>query len=401
MLSKLLEGVKVIDLTNYGAGPSAARILADWGADVIKVETLEGDISRYNDYYMGVPHIYGTGAFWEVSNANKRAISIDLKTEEGKQIIYKMLAESDVFLTNIRVKALKKLRLDYDTISAKFPHIIWAHLSGYGEIGPCADDPGFDTIAYWARTGGLIDFSEKDTAPLVPPIGFGDFNTGSVLAGGVAAALFKKQKTGKGHKITVSLFGQSIWNMSLMFIAAQGQAVQYPKSRKDTSPLLNTYKCKDGEWILLTVFEWERYFSVICKILRLEELSHDERFATLALGMENRSILIPVMEEKFMLRNAEEWIELFKKMDVPHSKLCHIKDLVHDEQALSNHSIYRITTRHTGEYYMPAPPVQIDGSYAPEHKPAPLLGENTDEVLKESGYTEEQIKDLKIRKIIG
>jgi len=347
-----------------------------------------------------VPNKNGTGAFWEMANANKRAISIDLKTEEGKSIFDKLLSEANVFLTNNRTKALKKLGLDYESMSARHPHIVWAHLNGYGEAGPNADDPGFDTIAYWAKTGQLIDFTEKNTPPLVPPIGVGDYPAGAVLAGGIAAALYKQQKTGKGEKVTISLYGLGIWALGLMFVATQGDVVSYPKTRKENTPLVNTYKCKDGEWILFSMFEWERFFPVICKLIGLETYIDDERFANMDIGMENRGILIPAMEERFMLKDSTEWIELFVQNDIPHTKVNHIKDIISDEQAKANNFIYEYKTRFTGEYYLPAPPIKFGGPYAPKHKPAPLLGENTEEVLKESGYTEEQIKDLKARKIV-
>jgi len=374
-------------------------VLGDWGADVIKVETLEGDVARYNDANLGVPYENGTGPLWEVANANKRAISIDLKTEEGLQILDKLLVGADVFLSSNRLKALKKMGLDYETMSAKHPRIIWGHVSGYGTTGPNADEPGFDTVAYWARGGQLIDFMEYGTAPLVPPIAIADYTLGPVLAGGIAAALYKQQKTGKGSNVSISLYGLSIWSSGAMNLGTQC-GLSFPRTRKAVSPINNTYKCKDGEWILLTAFDWSRYFSVVCNVLELDGFIDDPRFADAKVGVENSDAIIPAIDEIMIQRTSTEWSKILTKNDVPHSILRHIKDIVNDEQARANQYIYKYKTRTTGEFYLPSPPVQFDGPVPPEHKTAPLVGEHTREVMSELGYTEEQIKAFETRRII-
>ena len=400
MQTRPLEGVRVIDLTTYGAGPATGRVLADWGADVIKVENLTGDIARYSDSNYGIPCDMGAGPSWEIYNANKRGISVDLKSDEGKTIMEKLLAGANVFLSNNRLRALKRMNLDYESMSARHPHIIWAHLSGYGTEGPNGDDPGFDTIAFWARAGKLIDFAEKDTAPLVPPISVGDSSAGPMLAGGIAAALYRQQKTGKGDKVMISLYGMSVWSLATMNLGTQCTDNLFPKSRKDTAPLTNTYRCKDGEWIVLTMFEWERYFPVICRLLGMEDAANDFRFANIKVAFENRHALIQKMDEKMLQHTAEEWSLIFRENDIPHSVLRHIKDITTDEQARSNCYMYPFATRASGEFYLPAPPVQFGGTFPPAHEHAPLLGEQTKEVLLEMGYTEEQLRDLRKRKVI-
>lgn len=394
--SKVLEGVKVVDLTTHGAGPCTTRILGDWGADVIKVETFAGDQVRYTDANMGIPFDENLcGPHHDLYNANKRGIVLNLKTDEGKEVMARLLEKADVFMSNSRLKALTKFGLDYETVSKKYPHIIWAHLSGYGTEGPDANDPGYDTVAYWARGGKLADFCEKDTAPLVPPIAVGDLATGATLAGGIAAALYQQAKTGKGDKVEISLYGSSIWNMGSMLLGLQyNKDLQFPKSRKDMSPLVTTYPCSDGNWVSLTMFEWERFFPIVAKMLGIEEYVNDPRFADVDTAYENRDIIIPIMEKKFKtMHTAAEWDEIMKENDLPHSVLKHMKDVLTDEQAFANNYLYRVTTRTLGDCYLPAAPVQIGGNFAPRFTNAPLLGEHTEEVMKECGYSDAQIAE--------
>ena len=400
MQSKPLEGIKVVDMSFYAAGPVIARILADWGADVIKVESLDGDVTRRIDANMHIPRGPETGPNFDILNVNKRAIAVNLKTDEGKEIMEKLLAKADVFNSNMRMKALTKMGLDYESIHARFPKIVWAHLSAYGLVGPDKDDPGFDTVAYWARTGKMIDFAEKDTSPLVPPIAVGDIMAGPVLAGGIAAALVQRLKTGKGDQVLTSLYGMGIWSNAIMGLAVQGPVTRYPKSRKQNSPLSNTYKCKDGEWIMVMALNWSRQFPQIMKLLGLEKYIDDPRYADTESADANSEELICAIEEKMLLHTVAEWDRIFKDNDIPHSVLRHMGDEFHDEQALVNGFVYPYQSV-VGEYMLPAPPVQIGGHFPPEHRLAPpLLGGNTAEIMKEYGYSDAQIDDFKKKKII-
>ena len=245
---KPLEGVKVIDLTYFVAGPGAARILADWGADVIKVEPSFGDPGRGTGATMSCPIEKGCNPFYTAYNANKRGLSLNLKSEEGKAVLYKLLETADVFLSSYRTGALKRLGLDYGSLSQKFPHLIWAQINGFGDFGPAKDNAGFDTVAFWARSGAMIDITEKDTSPVNPLIGFGDATTSCSLAGGISAALYQKAKTGKGCKVMISLFAQAIWSESAGMVSTQ-YGDEYPKTRLNPgSPVMDTFKSADDKW---------------------------------------------------------------------------------------------------------------------------------------------------------
>ena len=398
--NKPLLGVKIVDLTTYGAGPSAGKILGDWGADVIKVESPAGDPSRYTDVNLGFPVKNGTSIAWEQLNGNKRAISLDIRTQTGCNIMYRLLESADVLLSSNRLKALEKNGLDWETISAKFPRLIWAHLSGFGQEGPMAHLPGFDTLCFWANSGALIDFAEKDTAPLTTPIAVADLAAGVMMAGGIAAALYQRISTGKGERITFSLYGEAAWMMGSLLTGIQSGKTVLPKSRQDNPPMTNTYRCRDGEWVILSAFEWDRYFPILCKVIGRPELADDPRFPTLDSGLEHKDYLIGLFEEYFASVDSSEVMKKLAEADFPHAKVKHIKDILDDEQALANNYIYKVPTRYHGDWYLPAGPIQFGGPYQPEHKLGPLLGENTDEIMSEIGYSAEEIAKFRADKVI-
>ncbi|MBQ8030747.1 MAG: CoA transferase, partial [Butyrivibrio sp.] len=230
--NQALSGVKVVDLTYYVAGPGTAKILADWGADVIKIEPPGGEPGRGTGLTLGVPAENTFNPYFGTYNCNKRAIGLNLKTDEGKEILDKLLAEANVFVTSFRPGALQRLGLDYDTMKVKHPHIIWASINGFGELGPDKDKAGFDTVAFWAKSGAMIDLTEKDTSPINPTLAFGDAATACSLAGGICAALYKQAKTGEGSKIMLSLYSQAIRQLGSIISSSQIGDV-YPKSRKD------------------------------------------------------------------------------------------------------------------------------------------------------------------------
>lgn len=401
----LLKGVRVIELSNYIAGPTAGRCLADWGAEVIKIEPPKGDLVRYSVVLPGMVSKPEMTVGFELVNANKKSAVVNTKAPEGKEILDKLLSTAQVFLTNNRTEALKKVGLDYETLSQKYPSLIWAQLSGYGEKGPLAKAPGFDTIAYWSMSGALNDFVEKDTAPLISPIGFGDLGVGCTLAGAICAALYNQQKTGEGRKVVVSLFGHAVWQMGVILSTQPfGQDI-YPKSRLETTPLANSYCCKDGKWVFISALEYERFFPQIMKFIGREDLADDERYNTWAAGRKNCKELISIISDAFAQYMWAELHEHLMKMDIPHSMMQTISGFMDPEQenhqqAVANEYLHLITHRNGTQLYEAATPVQFGGPAAAPRVNAPLLGEQTSKYLKEIGYSDEQIADLLERGII-
>jgi crotonobetainyl-CoA:carnitine CoA-transferase CaiB-like acyl-CoA transferase len=395
-MKKPLNGIKVVDLTLFAAGPGAGRMLADWGADVIKVESLKGDPMRTFGTTMNCPDSPDENPCWEIDNANKKSIALDLKTPEGAKIMDELLARADVFITSNRTDALIRLGLDYETMSKKHPHIVWGQINGWGDRGPLAANPGFDSVAFWARGGCMIDGTEKDTVPMVTPIGFGDSITSCSLAAGVCAALVEKMRTGKGSKVNVSLYGQAIWCGSYMIGSTQYGRDVYPKSRlTDVSPLVNSYKGSDGEWFFITILEHERYWSVLCdKVLQRPDLINDSRFATAKAAAQHRPELIKILDEEFEKHTCQECCELLKSADIAYSKVNHFVDVHKDEQALANNYVYEVQHRNGHKSFVANVPVQFDECTAPVHNLAPLLGENTVEILKSLGHSDDEIGKL-------
>lgn len=401
MMTRPLEGVKVIDLTVYAAGPAAGRILADWGADVIKVEPPKGEPGRFSGALLGMPNSEEENPSYEFLNANKKSIVLNLKDPKGLEIMDKLLSQADVFVTSNRTQALERLGLDYETMSKKHPHIVWGQVNGYGDLGPAAENAGFDTVAFWARTGAMMDFADAEAnLPNTSIIAFGDNTSACSLAAGICAALYRKQKTGKGDKVMVSLYGQALFNSGLVVASTQYGDV-YPKTRKEVgSPLVNSYRCKDGEWVFLSAIDFNRYYEPICKLIHREDLIGDEKFNSVKAARKNSRELVDILDEGFLKYTQDEWVLLLQKADIAHDRILHFKDAHKDEQALANGYVYPYKNANGNITYMSATPVKFNKIESPEHRPSPLLGEHTKLIMKEIGYSDEEIEQYIREKVI-
>lgn len=399
---KPLEGVKVIDLTYFVAGPGTAKILADWGAEVIKVEPSFGDPCRSTGSTLCAPIELDCNPFYNTYNANKRGLSLNLKSQEGKDVLDKLLETADVFLSSYRTGALKRLGLDYATLSEKHPHLIWAQINGFGDFGPAKDNPGFDTVAFWARSGAMIDIAEKDTSPINPPIAFGDATTSCSLSGGICAALYRKAKTGKGCKVMVSLFAQAIWNNSALVVSTQ-YGDEYPKSRLNAvSPVIDSFQCSDGKWIFLSILEPDRYNDTLMKVLGRDDLVGDPRFCTAAASKENGAELIQIISDEFAKHTQDEMVAMLTAADIAHERIQHVQEVLDDPQALDNQYIVPVTNPNGTVTKEAMTPIRfsLEEPASPEDIaptvdcPAPLVGQHSAEILREYGYSEEEITAL-------
>lgn len=400
MANKPLKGVKVVDLTYFIAGPGTAKILADWGADVIKVEPSFGDPGRKTGATMTMPVTDEINPLYNTYNANKRGLSLNLKTQEGLDILYKLLSTANVFISSYRTGALKRLGLDYDSLKEKFPHLIWAQINGFGDYGPAKDNAGFDTVAFWARSGAMLDLAEKDTSPLNPIIGFGDATTAGSLAGGIAAALYEQLKTGKGQKVMISLFGQAIWSASAAIASVQFSD-KYQKTRKNAiSPVINSYRCKDDKWIFLSILEHERYYATLCKVFGREDLIENEKFATTLAAKENAPELIQILDKEFLKFTQDEIVEMFTKVDIAHERIQHIEETVKDPQAIANNYVHEFTYRNGEKTYLASTPIKFGDIDVDIKCVAPKIGEHGVEIMKDLGYSDEEIEKLLQDKIL-
>lgn len=404
MKTDLLKGVRVVDLTTYAAAPGAGRMMADWGADVIKVETFGGDPMRVFGKQMGVPCVDEENPIWEVENGNKRGISIDLKNPKGKEVMLKLLSTADIFISNVRLGSLIKMGLDYETLAPMFPKLICGHLSGYGIYGAEAPRPGYDVVSFWARGGTLIDTAPIGHPPMTPPYGVGDHTASLVLLSGVLAALNRAKATGKGEKVVVSLFGTAVWVNSLMVISGQ-YGDQWPKDRyQPSSPLSTSYQCADGEWITLTVLDFNRYWRPFCEAMEIpEEVIANERFSTIVAAKvpENSIELCHILEEAFAKKDRAYWAERLVAADVAFEQSRHYEEIAKDEQAIANHYVEPFTSKNGNSFMLPMSPVQFGVNEAIDSAPAPTLGEHNEAVLSELGYSKEEIAALRADKAVG
>ena len=395
MQNKPLTGVKVVDLTYFVAGPGAGRMLADWGADVIKIEPSFGDPGRGTGGTMTCPANNGANPFYTTYNGNKRCLSINLKSAEGKKIMDELLQSANVLLTSYRTEALKRLGLDYESLEVRFPHLIWAQVIGFGTKGPARNNPGFDTVAFWARSGAMLDIPERGSGPINPPIGFGDCSTSSSLAAGICAALYQQAKTGKGQKVLVSLYGQAIWNMSALLTSCQ-YADEYPKTRKNAvSPVIDSFQCKDGKWIFLSILEHDRYYNVLMdQVFGRKDLVDNPRYATGVKGKENAADLIALLDEEFAKYTQDEMVEKLTAADIAHERIQHVTDVLNDAQALENYYVAPWKNRDGSVTKLSATPVQFGEPTMVLEKDAPLVGQDSIEVLQELGYSDAAIDSL-------
>lgn len=398
MQADLLKGIKIVDFTTYAAAPCSVRMLADWGADVIKVEGFSGDPMRAFGANLGdTPYTEEENPVWEYENGNKRGISVDLKTEKGMEIMHKLLSEADAFVSNVRAASLDKLGLSYEKLHEKYPKLVVGVISGYGLYGKDAPRPGYDVVAFWAKGGALIDMSPDGKAPVTAPYATGDHTCGLALASGILGGILKAKNTGIGEKIVVSLYGTSIWANSLMIIGTQ-YGVKYPQSRYNPgNPLINSYKCKDGKWITLTILAYERYWDTFCDIFGLDDIKNEPAYRKLQTVVADKEILehcVRRIEEQFILQDREYWAEKLVEADIPFERTLQWKDIPTDQQAIDNNYVKEFKMKSGNTFMLPMTPVQFEGNEGLDSKPAPLLGEHTEEVISELGYSEAEIEQM-------
>lgn len=401
---KPLAGIKIVELSTMVAASSAGRMLADWGAEIIKVETSSGDMFRRFPTTFFVPCTDDENPLFDNLNAGKRGIVLDLKTPEGQEIMHKMLASADVFLTNTRPNALKRLGLDYESLKGKYPRLIHASLNGFGEKGPRADDPGFDTVAFWASSGFNADMSVEgaDSYPVYGSAGPGDIITAMGLCYAISSALYKREQTGEGDRVYTSLYGTALWCFNIMTISCEERYGNvFPKRRDNSAPTGSAFRTKDNEWVTTTILNIEKQWPILCHVLGKDEWGNDPRFCTSKAQRdpEVRKYLMEEFAKIYATKTAAEWCKLLKEADIVHDRLAHFKDMEKSEQAWANEFIHEITCPNGNKSVVVRPSMRSEKMGIPEWKRGPMIGEHTREVLAELGYSEEAIQDFLSRHV--
>lgn len=392
-----LEGVKVVELATFIAGPCCTRYLADLGAEVIKVEAPGGDPLRYTAVNEGRPYGDQEDTSFCLENAGKKCITLNTKTEAGREVLEQLISEADIFVTNWRQSPLKRAGLDYETLKIKYPKLVMGYISGYGEKGPDKDLPGFDFTAYFARGGVMGTMYDVDSAPMTPIAGFGDHQVGLFLASGVIAALYRARETGKGDQVTVSLLHTALWDIALFLQCNQygDPSTQFPISRKKiANPLNVARKTKDDKWIQIAMPRYDFHYPYFMKALGREDLVEDERFYPQVNLQNNLVEFSDILDAEVAKRTLDEMVELMKNADLPYA-VCQTWDQVLvDPQAWGSDALAKVTFPNGNERTMVRTPVMFAETDLPAYERGGFLGEHTKEVLAKLGYSEAQIEAM-------
>jgi crotonobetainyl-CoA:carnitine CoA-transferase CaiB-like acyl-CoA transferase len=394
---KPLEGIKVVELTGFYAAPTVPRVLAEWGAEVIKIEPPIGDPARTQGGVFNMPYSDNENPAFDIANFNKKFVCLNLKTAEGKEAAYKLIESADVLVTSYRTKALEKLGFSYEILSKKFPKLVFAQILGYGEKGPEKDTPGYDATSYVCRGGALVSMTERGESPLLEPNAYGDFQATMCLTSGICAALVGREKTGLGDKVTVSLHHAAVFMLNIAVVSSQFKGNVYPKSRKEVSnPFNNTYKSKDDRWFLFCAPEYNRDFPKVMKLIGREDLITNADYNTVEevnKRGKNREI-IEILESELIKFNLEDIMNLFKENDIPIEKGYTMDEVVKDEQVWANDVLRKFAYPSGKEVAIPTAPVRFSSLGDPELVTSKPLGYHTEEVLSQYGYSKEEIEQI-------
>jgi len=394
----VLAGVRVVEVSMWAMVPAAGAILAEWGADVLKVEGPSGDPVRG----LVTAGIKPTGPryTWEMWNRGKRAVALDLNHPEGRQILHQLVAEADVFLTSVLPGSRAKLGLDVDTIRSVNPSIIYAAGTGRGPQGPEADRGGYDSITFWSRGGVAAAVTPPGEDPFgMPAPAFGDALSGMALAGGIAAALAKKARTGEGTVVEGALFGTALWAMQMAITGATAAGLEeMPRVSRTQSfnPLSNSYPTADGRWVALCMLQPDVYWEPFCRAIEREDLLTDPRFATTEARAEHIEECVAELDKVFQSQPLAHWKERLALQSGAWDVVNKVPDLLEDPQVQANRFIQRVAYPGDHELHLVATPIQFDRT-PPVLRPAPDFGGDTDAVLEELGWDTEAVLEARIR----
>ncbi len=403
-MSKPLEGIKVVEVAMWAFVPACGGMLSDLGADVIKVEPPTGDPLRG----LQIGGMGGEGSnidfSWESYNRGKRSITLDLKTEEGRDVLTKLCANADVFLTNLLPPARKKMGIDAQSILAKFPGIIYASGSGTGPNGPDSDKGGYDSISYWAR-GSISATMTEDGAP--KPVGppgpaFGDTASGAMLSGAICAALVKKERTGEGSVVDVSLLGTAMWSMQRLICQSTYDGVLRFSRPSDPLPfnvLVGAYQTSDGRFVSLCMLQADKYWQRFCEVAGRPDLAEDPRYADAAARRENNEACYAEMKALFASKPLNEWRAILAQQDGQWDVVQEVGEMKDDVQVQANGYLQRADYGDGTDIPMVGLPMLFDGKPLPARR-SPDLGADSDAILESLGYDEDGIIDLKVKGVV-
>jgi crotonobetainyl-CoA:carnitine CoA-transferase CaiB-like acyl-CoA transferase len=398
MTESVFAGLKVVDCASWIAGPAAATILSDFGADVLKIEPPgAGDPWRASTPVPGKPTDY----YWQLTSRNKRSLAVDLKHADGLAVLYRLLVAADVFVTNFPFPVRQRLKIAAAHVLPLNPRLIYASLSAYGEHGEEAARSGFDSTAYWARTG-LMDMvratEHTDPARSVP--GMGDHPTATALYAAIVTALYRREKSGRGGIAQSSLLQNGAW-ANACFIQSRlfGEHVPHrPPRTHAPNPLANHYRCRDGRWFLMALFNEQRQLRGFLAAIGCTHLADDPRFATSAARKQNAGPLVAILDEAFAQRDLAEWRTLLHAAGVTFGAVHSVDESSDDMQFQDSGALVPFAD---GKGLTVSSPFHLDGETKVAPRRAPTVGQHTNEVLQEAGYLPDEIGRLRALGVLG
>ncbi len=400
-MTKVLEGIRVVEVAEYVMVPAAAAVLADWGAQVVKIEHAErGDMVRSTTSWGVRPGIDGFTYVWEAFNRGKRSVGLDLTRPEAREVLAELIRGADVFVTNLLPRSRAKLGIDVEDIRRINPRCIYGRGSAYGPKGPEAAKGGFDGVTYWLRTGAGLSAMPDPEGELValPAPAFGDSQTGMAFAGGLVGALFHRERTGEAPVVDCSLLAGGMWAMQAALVGANLKNVTMLKNADRAtaaSPLTNHYRTADGRFVALAMLQGDRYWGDLCRLVGRPELAEDARFAAMAERDRNNRECIAVLDAIFIEQPLAYWTELLGRQEGQWAAVEPVTALNSDPQALANGYLQTVDYGSGRSINLVASPVMFDEA-APELTPAPGLGADTEMVLSEDlAMSWERIFELK------
>lgn len=391
-----LQGITVIQTATVLAGPMAARLLADWGATVIRVERpAGGDISRQLARAMvgGGPIPSDIDYVSENINRNKKSLALSLATPQGQDILHRLLATADVLVSNFRPREMKKFRLDFPTLQQLNRRLIVANLSGYGSQGPDQNLPGYEGVSFFSRSGIMHTLQMPGMPPPQYPIGMGDFSTGLALAYGIMTALFVRERTGVGQEVDASLFqtGMFVLSNDLAGALVSGEDREKVAREDVVNPLAGFYETQDGRWVRLGIIQPDLYWTRFCQAIGRADLEHDGRFATFEARIEHHEELFAILVNTFRACPYAEWTQRLTAAGLPWGPVQNLAELIHDAQARANEMFVPMEHPRHGRMEVVNNPVRLSQTPLAPPQAAAQLGQHTEEVLLAHGYSREDL----------
>ena len=399
-----LEGIRVLDWTIWQQGPVASVMLADLGAEVIKIEDrINGDPGRGMLSMAGINFSDRPNFYFEATNRNKKSITLDLKQDAGRELLYELVAKSDVFVQNFRKGVAERLGVHYEALREHNPKLIYASGSGYGPEGPDAEAASFDRLAL-ARSGIMLAAGEPDMPPCAIAEGIADQIGAITLSHGIMTALLARERFGIGQHVNVSLLGSMAWlqNLSLSSRLMMGMSIPRSSRKKAGNPLWNHYACSDGKWLAMGMLQSDRYWPSLCHALERPDLIDDERFNSLLKRAQNAGECIEILDGLFASKPRDEWLEILQKSgDLIVTQLNSIDELPDDPQITANGYVQSFDHPQHGETKVIGHPVALSETPAEIRLPAPEHGEHTEQVLIDVlGYDWDRITALREAEVI-